>query len=303
MKVTGFTFIRNGVRYDYPVVESINSILPLCDLFIVAVGNSEDNTLELIKSIDNPRIKIINTEWDDSLRTGGIVLAKETDKAYAAIPEDTDWAFYIQADEVVHESYLDVIRESMLRYLDDKSVDGLLFNYTHFFGSYDYVGYSSQWYEKEIRVIRKQDNIYSYRDAQGFRKGDNQKLRVVPVEASIYHYGWVKEPKTMKSKQLNSFALYYTPEWIRKNLSAAEDFDYSDIDVLLPFKGTHPKVMQKRIAEKNWEFDRDISCNRYTIKERGKRFLRKYLKIDLYYKNYIITRPGAKRDAKALKQK
>lgn len=295
MKVTGFTFIRNGVKYDYPVVESIKSILPLCDQFVVAVGNSEDGTYELIKSIDSPKIKIINTVWDDSLKTGGVVLAKETDKAYGAVPEDTDWAFYIQADEVVHESYLDVIRENMLLYLDDKTVDGLLFNYTHFFGSYNYVGYSSQWYEKEIRVIRKRDDIYSYRDAQGFRKGNNQKLKVVPVDANIYHYGWVKEPKTMKSKQLNSYAFYYTQEWISKNLPSGEDFDYSDIDVLLPFKGTHPRVMQDRIAKKNWEFDRDISCNRYTIKERVKQFLRKYLHIDLYYKNYIIIRPKVKK--------
>ena len=277
-------------------MESIASVLPLCDQFIVAVGNSDDGTLDLIKSIDSDKIKIINTVWDDSLKTGGVVLARETDKAYAAVPEDADWAFYIQADEVVHESDLEVIRENMQRYLEDESVDGLLFNYVHFFGSYDYIGYSSQWYEKEIRVIRKRSEIYSYRDAQGFRKGDNQKLAVVPIEAYIYHYGWVKEPKTMKSKQLNSYALYYTSKWIQKNLPQGDTFDYSGIDALLPFKGTHPKVMQERITRKNWEFDRDISCNRYTPKERVKRFLRKYAGIDLYYKNYIIiARPWKKR--------
>ena len=48
MKVCGFSFIRNAVKYDYPIVESIRSILPICDKFVVAVGNSEDNTLQLI---------------------------------------------------------------------------------------------------------------------------------------------------------------------------------------------------------------------------------------------------------------
>src|SRR5688572_6227785 len=120
MKVSGFTFIRNAIKYDYPVVESINSILPLCDEFIVAVGNSEDETLALIKSINSPKIKIIETVWDDSLREGGKVLAFETDKAFKAISVDSDWAFYIQADEVVHEKYLLDIKEGMLKWKDDK---------------------------------------------------------------------------------------------------------------------------------------------------------------------------------------
>jgi len=50
MKVSGFTFVRNAIRYDYPVVEAIQSILPLCTELVVAVGNSDDDTLQLIRS-------------------------------------------------------------------------------------------------------------------------------------------------------------------------------------------------------------------------------------------------------------
>ena len=137
MKIAGFTFIRNAVKNDYSIVEAIQSILPICDEFVVAVGKSDDQTLALVQSIQSPKIKIIETIWDDTLREGGRAFALETDKAYAAISPDTDWAFYIQGDECVHESYLPVIKQAMADNLDKKEVEGLLFKYIHFYGSYD----------------------------------------------------------------------------------------------------------------------------------------------------------------------
>ena len=212
MKVTGFTFIKNGIILDYPIVEAIKSILPICDDFVVAVGKSDDNTLELIQSINPDKIKIIETVWDDTMREGGRVLALETDKAFKAISEDSDWAFYIQGDEVIHEQYLDEIKSAMLTHKDDVKVDGLLFNYQHFYGSYDYVGVSSNWYKNEIRVIKNNKSIHSYKDAQGFRKGNDEKLNVVPIKATVNHYGWVKEPKAMQKKQESFHKL-----WIMTN--------------------------------------------------------------------------------------
>ena len=153
MKVSGFSFVKNALIYDYPVVEAIRSILPICDEVVVAVGKSDDETLELIRSIDQ-KVRIIETEWDESLREGRRVLAEETDKAFKAISGDSDWAFYIQGDEVIHEKYLDTIKEAMINYKDHDKVDGLLFNYAHFYGSYDYLGASASWYANEIRVIK-----------------------------------------------------------------------------------------------------------------------------------------------------
>jgi len=287
MKVTGFTFIRNALIYDYPVAEAIRSILPVCDEFVVAVGNSDDATLELISSIDPLKIRIVKTIWDDTLREGGRVLAIETDKAYSAISEDTDWAFYIQGDEVVHEKYLEPIKNAMLKWKDHPDVDGLLFDYLHFYGSYDYIGSSSQWYPHEIRVIRKSDSIHSYRDAQGFRKGDNQKLRVKPANACMYHYGWVKDPLAMQRKQENFNKLWHPDSWLEKNVVKAEAFDYSEIDALELFKGTHPEVMLNRIEKKNWKFDYDIAFINLSLQDRFKALLRKYTGIEIGYKNYI----------------
>ena len=149
MKVCGFTFVRNGIKFDYPFAEAIRSILPLCDEVIVAVGESDDNTLERVRSID-PKIKVIETIWDETIRQGGVVFASETNKAFQAIPAEYDWAFYIQGDEVIHEKYLPVIKKAMEDNLQNEKVEGLLFNYLHFFGSYDYIGAKYLWYRRVI---------------------------------------------------------------------------------------------------------------------------------------------------------
>ncbi|MDR3246105.1 MAG: hypothetical protein LBT50_06690, partial [Prevotellaceae bacterium] len=289
VKVAGFSFIRDAIKYDYPIVEAIRSILPLCDEFVVAVGKSGDDTLELIRKIDSPKIRIIETVWDDSLRNGGVVLAKETDKAFNAISEDVDWAFYIQGDEVLHEKYYDTVTQAMLRWKDDPDVDGLLFRYTHFYGSYDYVGSAPRWYRNEIRIIRRNKNIYSYRDAQGFRKDDNKKLNVKPVDAFIYHYGWVKHPCSMQQK-INNFTRLYRSD-TEMNIADDNEFDYSNIDILSRFDGTHPKVMEERIKRINWKFDHDISKTNLSLKFAFKMLVEKLTGYRIFeYKNYKIRK-------------
>ncbi len=287
MKVCGFTIIRNATKLDYPVVEAIRSILPLCDEMIVAVGNSEDDTLEVVKNIHPQKIRIIKTTWDDTQRAGGRVLALETDKAFAAIPADADWCFYIQADEVLHEKYHERIKDYMHRYLDDQRVEGLLFGYRHFYGSYDYVGTSWKWYRREVRVIRNNKTIYSYRDAQGFRKGNKEKLRVKLIDAEIYHYGWVREPRAMRRKQEAMSQLYHDDRWIEQHIPKEEEFDYSNIDSLALFEGVHPSIMDARIRRLNWKFDHDLSKNKLTFRETLKRIVSKLLGYRVgEYKNY-----------------
>ncbi len=286
MKVTGFTFIRNAIIYDYPIVEAITSILPICDEFVVAVGKSDDETLSLIQEIGTDKIRILETEWDDSLREGGKVLADETNKAFQAIDEETDWCFYLQGDEVVHEQYLAEIKAAMETWKDNDRVDGLLFNYQHFYGSYDYVGSSPKWYSKEIRVVKNDKSIYSFRDAQGFKKGNNVCLNVKPLDAFIYHYGWVKPPQKMQKKQLNFNKYWHDDDWVEKHVAKGDEFDYSNIDALQKFVGTHPKVMEERIKKSNWKFDYDISTNKLDFKNKVKLVLRSLFNLDFGYKNY-----------------
>ncbi len=290
MKVSGFTFIRNAVKYDYPIVESILSILPIVDEYIVLVGQSDDNTLRLIESIDSPKIKIIHSVWDDLLKQGGRVLAEETNKAFNYIANGSDWAFYLQGDEVVHEKYIPAIQQAMLDNLNDKEVEGLLFKYKHFYGSYDFVGDSRRWYRHEIRIIRNNKQILSYRDAQGFRK-NNQKLKVKLIDAWIYHYGWVKPPELQQAKH-NYFPSLYKGENAKKKETFSEDsFDYSQIDSLAFFEDTHPKVMKNRIVAKNWNFNFNPTYKNFDFKTRFLNLIDKLTNQRLgEYKNYILLK-------------
>ena len=267
MKVSGFTFIRNAVKFDYPVVEAITSVLPMVDEFIVVLGNSEDSTNDLIASIKSPKIKLVHSVWDDSLRSGGRVLAIETDKALEHISVDSDWAFYIQADEVVHEKYHAAAISSMRTYKDSPEVQGLLFDYTHFYGSYDFIGDSRRWYRKEVRIVRPHIGIRSWKDAQGFRL-DGKPLKVKESGAGIYHYGWVKPPEHQQAKQAYFHKLWHDDHWMKENIPDVEAFDYSQIDSVARFEGTHPGVMQPRIARQHWHVNIDPSQKKLSFRYR-----------------------------------
>ncbi|HQR01149.1 MAG TPA: glycosyltransferase family 2 protein [Ferruginibacter sp.] len=272
MKVSGFTFVRNAVKYGYPVVESISSLLPIVDEMVVCLGDSEDETNALIGSIGSEKIRTIHSVWDSSLREGGKVLAVETNKAMDATAADSDWLFYIQADEVLHEQYYPVILEAMNRYKDDPRVEGLLFHYHHFYGSYRFIGDGRKWYSKEIRVIRNNKRIRSYLDAQGFRI-DGRKLNVKLINAYIYHYGWVRNPVLMKRKQTDFGRLWNEDAvheaWVAEEEKKGMAFDYSAIDSVTLFAGTHPSVMKERVGQEDWESDMDVKKKNFkNIKHR-----------------------------------
>jgi len=268
MKISGFTIIKNAIINDYPIVEAITSILPVVDEMIVLCGDSTDATNELIAAINSPKIKIHHSVWDQSLRKGGQVLAVETNKAFALIDPASDWAFYIQGDEVMHEQYCGEVINACKKYKDDKRVEGLVFKYLHFYGTYDYVGDSRRWYSHEVRVIRNGKAISAYRDAQGFRKG-GKKLLVKPVEAYIYHYGWVKSPVQMK-KKMKEVSQYWhedSEDW-RKSLQAEDIFNFDDYDSLQKFTGTHPNVMLPRVANQQWNVAIDVTKKHFSLKNR-----------------------------------
>ena len=292
MKVCGFTFIRNAEKFDFPIQEAIKSILPICDLLVVAVGNSEDNTREIIQQIHPHKIKIVDTIWNENLQKGGEVYADETNKAFDAIPADFDWCFYIQGDEVIHEKYLPTIKNALRENLNNNAVEGFLFAYQHFYGNYNYVGDCRHWYRNEIRIIRNNKNIRSYRDAQGFRK-NNEKLRVLAINAEVYHYGWVRHPQFMQEK-INAVKQFY--EGISASeaskIAAEQVFNYNkNYDALAKFQGTHPEVMNDRIERLNWEVNVDLKKINMKFKYRILYQIEKWFGIRLFeYKNYKLLR-------------
>lgn len=288
MKISGFTIIKNAVKNDYPIKEAILSILPVVDEMIVSVGDSDDDTESLIRSIASEKIKIVHSVWDPSIKTGGSILAIETNKAFEHIAPDSDWAFYIQGDEVVHEKYHSAIRAAAEKYKEDKAVEGLLFNYLHFYGTYDYVGDSRRWYHKEVRMIRNDKAISSYKDAQGFRKQE-RKIRVKQIDAFIYHYGWVKSPKQMLQKQKNTVEFWSDQQEWNSSIQSQQVFDFSDFDSLEKFSGTHPSVMLQRVKEKNWQVELDVNQKKFSLKEKLLYWIEKKTGKRLFdFRNYRI---------------
>jgi hypothetical protein len=290
MKISGFAIIKNAIINDYPIVEAIKSILPVVDEMIVLVGDCNDDTLGLIQSINNPKIKIHRSVWDKTLRKGGEVLAVETNKAFDLISPESTWAFYIQGDEVVHEKYHAAIIEGCKKYKDDTRVEGLLFKYLHFYGSYDYVGDSRTWYSHEVRIIRNDKKIRSYKDAQGFRVG-KRKLMVKPVDAFIYHYGWVKTPEQMAKKQKNFSMLYASDEQLKAYLESPDFHDFNNFDSLQKFAETHPLVMKERIEKKNWKLELDIAKKKFSLKDRFLYYFEKATGIRPFdFRNYKLLK-------------
>lgn len=241
------------------------SILPIVDEFVVALGDcdDDDNTLELIESIQSEKIRILHTKWDLQSSVNGSEYARQTDIAKNAC--SGDWLFYIQSDEVLHEQYLPVIQQRCKQLLDDKEVEGLLFDYIHFWGDYDHHLVSHSWYASEIRIIRNDPDIHSWRDAQSFRripefdgKDYNMrkgtcKLNVARANASIYHYGWVRPPHYMLSKQNVSKAAYEKDSKKAVEEDSHLGFNYGDLSKLSLFKDTHPALMQDMIARFDWQ--------------------------------------------------
>lgn len=241
MKISGFTIVRNALKFQYPALESIQSILPICDEFVVNVGASNDETLQLIKSLQNPKIRIIETKWDMSM--GKEVLSYQTNLALKECKGD--WAFYLQSDEVIHEADLPKLVECMQQSLDGQNVDALRFWWLHFYGSYFRYRIDCGWFQKQDRIIRNNGSIESEGDAWGFRRKDNQPLRRKNTNCFLYHYGWVHAPSVMTQRRVNAERIGFT------QLTSDErngEYSYGDLNRFPAYFGSHPSVMKQRIA-------------------------------------------------------
>lgn len=251
MRVSGFSFCRNAVRLYYPIEESIRSALPIVDEYVIAVGEGDDSTRDVIESIDDPKIRIIDTRWDESRFVHGQINSEQTNIALDAC--EGDWCLYLQADEVLHEHDHSAILAAMRRWEDRPEVEGLLFDYLHFWATYEHVQRARNWYRHEVRVVRGGIGARSWNDAQGFRIA-GRKLKVVPSGARVFHYGWVRPPELMSQKTIALATLYHGRDGARERHPDADvPFDYGPLTHLGNFAGTHPRVMEQRIRDRNWE--------------------------------------------------
>jgi len=250
MKVSGFTIARNVRKFNYPIIESIQSILPICDEFVVNVGDSDDDTLEIIRSIKSEKIRIIQNVWDFSQKSE--VLSYQTN---LALKECTgDWAFYLQSDEVIHEADLDRLKRVMHRHLNDQDVDALRFRWLHFYGSYYRYRIDRGWYQKQDRIIRNNGMVESCGDAFGFRRADGRPLRRKNTNSFLYHYGWVHPDDVMTQRRVNAEQIGFTALQEEERQGR---YDYGDLNRFPVYFGTHPAVMNRlveghQLSQQDW---------------------------------------------------
>jgi len=300
MLISGFTMVKNAEKLYYPLKESILSILPIVDEYIIALGDcdDDDDTLRMIQEINSPKIKIFNTKWDVKEYAKGSILAYQTDIAKEQC--SGKWLFYLQADEVVHEKDLETIVSTCKKYSGDNMIEGLLFRYIHFWGDYNHAFTNNhEWYRNEIRIVRNRPEIHSWRDAQSFRvipnftkskyleKEGTRKLNVARVNAKIYHYGWVRPPKLM-GKKITKFINCY-----KETTEIISEIEYGPLGRIPLFTDSHPNIMQSKINDFNWSKDLNYSSIRKSnepIHKHDKLKYRLLSKVErLFFKNGLFT--------------
>ncbi len=252
MRVSGFTFVRNGVELGYPFVPAIRSILPLCDEVIVNVPRSTDETQALVAAIDDERIRVIETEWDGSAQVCGVALSHHTNLALRACTGD--WCVYIQGDEVLHEATLPAMQTAMERALPVPAVEGLVVDYTHLYGSYRTEAYGPGWYDQEVRIVRRASDVRSVGDAQGFRRADGRKLLVRRSGGRYFHYGHALRPDQAAHKARSLSRLYHDAETVEAQIRARPPGFYEGDQRARAFTGSHPHVMRDIVAKADWTY-------------------------------------------------
>ncbi len=268
--ICGFGFGKNLTRLKYPVEAAVLSVLPICDQFVFVVGKSDDDTLDRVRGI-SPKVQVLESTWPD-VKVDGTVLAIEANKALAAArATNCTWGFYIQADEVIHEDDLPLVRKAADHWASHPEVKALLFQYLHFV--LDYQTTDPWMYHKASRLVRLDGASEIFGDACGpgipnysgpVRNGYLDKHHLghhvqwakdpaagpFSPKARVFHYGWVKSKEDLDAKLGMVEKLWWgTLTEEEKNARKNNKFG-SFIDrypALKKFHGTHPAVMRSLI--------------------------------------------------------
>ena len=253
-KISGFSLVRNGVKFDYPFLESWRSLLPMVDELVLNIGISEDNTLAVAKKFADEegggKVRIFESEWPLHIpekKKSGLILSEQTNLALDQCKYD--WCFYIQADEVIHEEDYSLIRDAVEK-VNAQKLDAVVFEYAHFYGSFNVIQKTRSAYRREMRIIRKSSGARSVGDAQSFLKAGAEKLSAILTKARIFHYGWVRTPEAMKEKTEFMDQLYHG-----NHVQKSDNYLYKRFWGLQQYCGTHPLTMKVRIQTKGWNWD------------------------------------------------
>lgn len=262
MRIAGLTIVSNAVRLGFPIVPAIQSLLEVCDDVVVNVGPADDGTLDLLATIRDRRLRTIRGRWD--LGEGNRVLSIETNRALAEVRGD--WAIYLQADEVLHEADAPRLRESLAEARADAAIEGLLFDYLHFYGNFRRIATNRTWIRREVRAVRPGTSVQSYRGAQGFRAHPGgRRVRARRGGCRVFHYGWTRPIAALNVKREVDHALRHS----RDGHPLPPPFPGclpGEIG-LVPYAGSHPAVAQPWIAQLAATLPSDVLPIRWSARQ------------------------------------
>lgn len=295
MRISGFTFIRNGVRLGYPFVESIRSALPLVDEFVVAVGASDDGTHEaldeLVRTHGEGKVRLIEMQWNTQAPAAFVYAAQSMAALYNCTG---DWALYLQGDEVLHEDDAEHIRGALEDAHRSPRVEGLVFDYLHFYGNPRTIVKSPAWYRREVRIVKNRAiKVVMPSDAQYFVAINGRRrlryLRCRSANARVFHYGWARPSPEHAAKVQTTNQMYHTT-------LVSKARDAVDPATIHPFTGTHPAVMAQWVAAADGPFTPDPAYKPSIkdLRQRLKAGIEAVLPVDLSARHFkLVPSSGA----------
>lgn len=251
LPVVGFTFLRNGVKYDYPFRATLASLAMLAEKTVLALGDSQDETAEEVNKLNLP-LTIVPTIWDENDRKGGRILSQQTNLALkkAREIEARGWAFYLQCDEVIDEREVAKLHADLERAAAE-GCDAVRFRYLHFWQSPDRLAVGKRWYPHEIRAVRLDSSLESYGDAQSFRSPQ----KIFESDCHIFHYGHVREPEAYVKKRNEFHRWWHSDAELPGKIAASQAGEKKESTI--PYSGRHPRSiwshLERAIPPRAWE--------------------------------------------------
>ncbi len=286
MKISGCTFIRNGELFGYPYLESIQCLLDICDEVVVVIGNCNDETLHNVKSINNSKLKIIETVWNDKMQDRGFVYSEQ--KMIAQYSCIGDWVLYLECDEIIHENDYDKIKHLLRANLDKQHVEAFVFDYIHFYGTPDYIISSAHWYKRAPRIIRNSIRTFAP-DGLFWIVMDKNRSGRFPRSKSIgcnmFHYGHVRSIESHEKK------MQFIPQYWKQKSQQFSGYDNVYAGFISKFNNTHPNIIKEWLNNKaNWNFtiNAKYKLTKKDIRHIMKTWLGNFLHLDLTRKHFTL---------------
>ena len=198
MRLSIYTFVKNGLYQDYHVVDMLRHHLPLADEIIVNEGYSTDGTYERISRID-PKIKIFRSHWGQASSFDWFLTFKND----ARLACTGDWCILLDCDEFIPEWEFGRLRA----YLEQTTAVLVPLKLLNFYGNYKvYHGTPEKvnWTARMVRIHRNLPEVEIWGDGANVRwRGEKAEEACSAEEFACHHFGFVRSAARLREKWRN----------------------------------------------------------------------------------------------------